>query len=950
MGEKLKQVAMFANNIAMEDEEDLGGGDTNMLPVFKNQEQEPENPDETGAQRLQRALTVETKQKGLFRFANTLGSTVGIEPDVLMRVALEDEWQMVSCASLPFTIIFFVIFMLFFQLHYGVTDIYLAEAALRDRLGTPATEIQEAIEIYDWLETKYFPYLWTAKQGTDYDQLVKSPSLFQELIAGVRLSTTVAKKEKCKDDLVKYMDCYSEYVDGEFQNHGVFGRRRLKEEVDGLPEVNLLTEQTEVRAEELPFWAKPGLSESWQKHLSEKSERLALEPLKLQRKPSAEARDWSEKRSLVVGKKKRKHKYSILFPSAHSKHSTSEDGLGGRKIVSERRLSINRPEIRPLTPRPTDGNKSRIVIPTSMTLTEALAEVARWKTNKVINERTLTFTVEALVQNKNLAHELLSSVVIDFSIHRGGNVFTEVKIVTLVLTGVSSKMLQLGIGLLWLMCLFGFSVMLPSRAFLRWRQGKLRSHFLRFWNLLEWGIISWGWLVLIMFVAERISVMALKSDIEKYQHDRKFIAAVDYASKDEAAVKDFLETSSTITELSMWCQMVVALYHIVLVMRFFLASRGQPRLAVVLTTIRKAFVDLSHLFIVFMIIFIAYAISGHILFGRRMEPFSTFQGAFARCFQLVMEREYTWAEFTEEDLWTATLWVWSFLILVVLVLVNIFLAMIFDTYGDVRSSVGHSATIWQTTKIVLAHVRHMVNFGDSTTRWVSNRELVQGVKSMQCNYITPWMVKDAFPGISNKQVNYLFNLGKNRLETMLLKGNKSSLPAVIASILLGVERMTQGLHLMEGKTSAAAARKGVAPSTSEEGEAPSTANTTDDVTMLPPATPPPWLKVQLVPHFQKQRNIMTQVCVQIQAIEKALQSRGLAPDLGQVPGTIPKPVSRNRFGSLGARGSTLLEPGTPTGAIPPGSMLPAARRAGLTASSEDKPLMDPPKGLRKPGG
>merc|ERR1719171_1767224 len=96
--------------------------------------------EESGTERLQKALTMETKHKGLFRYTNTLGSAVGIEPDVLMRVALEDEWQMVSCASLPFTIVFFVIFMLFFQLHYGVTDIFLAEAALRTKLATPATQ------------------------------------------------------------------------------------------------------------------------------------------------------------------------------------------------------------------------------------------------------------------------------------------------------------------------------------------------------------------------------------------------------------------------------------------------------------------------------------------------------------------------------------------------------------------------------------------------------------------------------------------------------------------------------------------------------------------------------------------------------------------------------------------------------------------------------------------
>merc|ERR1719174_3084511 len=110
MRQTLRQVAIFANNIAMEHDEELkSGGIDNDLPQHIDNAAD-EHVNETGTERLQRALTTEEKHKGLFRYTNTLGSAVGIEPDVLMRVALEDEWQMVSCASLPFTIVFYVIF------------------------------------------------------------------------------------------------------------------------------------------------------------------------------------------------------------------------------------------------------------------------------------------------------------------------------------------------------------------------------------------------------------------------------------------------------------------------------------------------------------------------------------------------------------------------------------------------------------------------------------------------------------------------------------------------------------------------------------------------------------------------------------------------------------------------------------------------------------------------
>jgi hypothetical protein len=292
--------------------------------------------------------------------------------------------------------------------------------------------------------------------------------------------------------------------------------------------------------------------------------------------------------------------------------------------------------------------------------------------------------------------------------------------------------------------------------------------------------------------------------------------------------------------------------------------------------------------------------------------------------------------------------VWSFLLLVVLVLVNIFLAMIFDTYGDVRSSVGRSATLWQTTKIVITHLKHAFSLGDSSTRWVANRELVQAVKAMQCQYVTPWMVKDAFPGISNKQVNYIFNLGKNRLETMLLRGNKSSLPAVVASILLGVERMHQGLEMMRGSSSAAVEKKtanGSAEKPAQLAEA-TKPNGTKDVSLLPPAEPPPWLKVQLIPHFQKQKNLMTQVHVQIQRIERAMENRGLGPGLGPAPGTTPRSIKAR--GALGTSGATLLPCG-PSTATTGAGRIPAALRSGLTGNGDNGNYGEPIN-LRQPGG
>lgn len=322
-----------------------------------------------------------------------------------------------------------------------------------------------------------------------------------------------------------------------------------------------------------------------------------------------------------------------------------------------------------------------------------------------------------------------------------------------------------------------------------------------------------------------------------------------------------------------------------------------------------------------------------------------------------MEREYTWREFTQEDLWTATIWVWSFLLLVVLVLVNIFLAMVFDTYGDVRSSVGSSATLWQTTKIVATHMKHTISFGTESQKWIPNRQLVQAVKGMRCQYVTPWMVKDAFPGISNQQVNYIFNLGKNRMESMLLRGNKSSLPAVVASILLGIERMLAGLQMMERNSARTideyVARKAAEGEGEKPADTPRRAAQRENV-VHPPNEPPAWLKVQLLPHFQKQQKLLGQVHKQIEMIERTMECRGqslacVKPTsrvakaqehavLEQARNALSIPVSPRSPGLNGASGN---------------GMMPAALRAGLTmrcTADSPRDRAPPAPAFSQPGG
>ena len=78
------------------------------------------------------------------------------------------------------------------------------------------------------------------------------------------------------------------------------------------------------------------------------------------------------------------------------------------------------------------------------------------------------------------------------------------------------------------------------------------------------------------------------------------------------------------------------------------------------------------------------------------KEFATLKGSFGYTLQIVLQRQYNFDDLTVRDLWTSAIWVWSLMVLVVMVVMNIVLAMVFDTFGEVRAQVANQDTLWST--------------------------------------------------------------------------------------------------------------------------------------------------------------------------------------------------------------------------------------------------------------
>jgi hypothetical protein len=119
---------------------------------------------------------------------------------------------------------------------------------------------------------------------------------------------------------------------------------------------------------------------------------------------------------------------------------------------------------------------------------------------------------------------------------------------------------------------------------------------------------------------------------------------------------------------------------VVLLMRFFKAFRGQPRLAVITRTFVIAGVDISHFLLVYFSILFAFVASAVFLFGQHVNRYHDWAQACGWCFWS-LTGEFFWQEVHEENPTMAIVWWWSFLLVMYLVLTNMLIAMILDAFN-----------------------------------------------------------------------------------------------------------------------------------------------------------------------------------------------------------------------------------------------------------------------------
>ncbi|CAG5121215.1 unnamed protein product [Candidula unifasciata] len=107
------------------------------------------------------------------------------------------------------------------------------------------------------------------------------------------------------------------------------------------------------------------------------------------------------------------------------------------------------------------------------------------------------------------------------------------------------------------------------------------------------------------------------------------------------------------------------------------------------STLGRCAKDLAGFFVMFIIIFLAFTQLGYLLFGTQVEDFSSFENSFFTLFRIILG-DFDFHQLEEANRILGPIFFMLFVFFVFFVLINMFLAIINDTYSEVKSDMANA--------------------------------------------------------------------------------------------------------------------------------------------------------------------------------------------------------------------------------------------------------------------
>lgn len=379
-----------------------------------------------------------------------------------------------------------------------------------------------------------------------------------------------------------------------------------------------------------------------------------------------------------------------------------------------RRLHLARPEWRDSFPQPEVlqkvGEDFSFWLYPSESMQQIRQRLTYYRQRGWIDGDTTYMTIKMYIMNAELGRTRLEQLTLKFYFSHAGSIYYE--------RDIHAIFLQLWYGFMSMGADFSFFCLLSVTTAYRlhgmWKaflQSRLFQHLMNLGTGWEWLLIMVGWWNMFGFYKQMIWEANV---IEKLRpvHTRGW----SNGPQNEDAIRDFFDAATEAATGVSSLRVIYAQYSVVLMFRFFVSFGTQPRLAIVLRTMKNVLMDVFHFLFVFLPTFLAYVISASLMFGRRLENFATIEGAFGSVFRIAMESEYEWGELSEQYFWAAAVWAWTFMLLIVLLFLNMVVAIILDIYNETRETSFPGEAIWETISTAFLRTKKF-------RTWIKDRDL-----------------------------------------------------------------------------------------------------------------------------------------------------------------------------------------------------------------------------------
>ncbi|KAL4158629.1 hypothetical protein PRNP1_004405 [Phytophthora ramorum] len=237
-----------------------------------------------------------------------------------------------------------------------------------------------------------------------------------------------------------------------------------------------------------------------------------------------------------------------------------------------------------------------------------------------------------------------------------------------------------------------FVLVLAGQLMRLWQNRRhLGAHLKNFWHFVDYAatVLVVAFYVVWGLIVSTTSSSSFRTNIASFSS-----ASADWASDDVMAesLASIISSLEHIGRLTTVLRILATVTILFLGIRILDTFRFHPRLNVLSHTISSSLHKFASFLVVFMIVVVTFALSGHFIFGDRADEFSSIKASLESCINILFGN-FDYSAIEGLIVPVSIIYYWGYLIVSNLILLNMMLAIVLDTYEEVSEEAYNDKTI-----------------------------------------------------------------------------------------------------------------------------------------------------------------------------------------------------------------------------------------------------------------